>query len=57
LIVPEAERMLFAVIDPIVALFALNVEPLAVTKVRFVEETFASVELEAMRDPMMPLLL
>lgn len=55
LIVPEAEVRLPAVMAPTPIVFALKVEPLAFTKVRFVLETLTSVELEAMRAPMMPL--
>jgi hypothetical protein len=51
-----ADTMDWAVRAPMVAVFALKVVPEAVTKVRFVLETFASVELAAMSDPITPLL-
>ena len=56
LIVPDADVIEFDVIDPMLAVFALNVEPEAFTNVRFVDETFANVELAAISAPITPLL-
>jgi len=53
--VADADEIFPAMRDPIVAVFAVKEEPEAVTKVRFVEETFWSVEELAMSDPMIPL--